>query len=318
MRLKFADFAEIIDLARVRIRATPDFVFLCGGTIDRSKPSFCSVRHFIYAHLEHTDKEMFSTVIRAEEVIEWYYSGYYADLLDLERDLAGLSAAIVLFVESPGSIAELGSFVIDEEIAEKLVIFIMSDHMSKRSYISTGPIGYFQERHPDYILPYPWADDATTGSLDIKTVEPYVEEIVDAIKKKSDDRPSEKKFNIENRSHHLLLLADLIYVFEIVRLGEIKDAMSHIVGETTEKDIRKYLNILIKLNVIRLCQVGHDTYYTFYKPLYYMSYAFEPTAARASRDISRWRMSFRQLHRATDIRRVRACGHSTSTPGAAR
>ncbi len=51
----------------------------------------------------------------AEHYKDWSHDSIYRDLVSFERHVAELSSVIVLVLESPGSIADLGLFsVIDE------------------------------------------------------------------------------------------------------------------------------------------------------------------------------------------------------------
>ena len=252
------DFAKHLDIGAVRVKNVPNFVFLCGGPVHHDKNGYRSVRHYVYDQIASKRSDIFERIVLAERVIQWYHSGLYQDLLTLETDLAGLSAAIVLIVESPGSIAELGSFVLSPEISERLVVFLNSDHSQSQSFISEGPIGYFESRHPEYIFRYPWGWDAGSGCVDEGSIEPYVEEILESINLRMNEQPKEKKFDAGKSAHRILLLADLIYMYEIVRFNEILSAFQCIIVDSTESELKKFLNILKSLNIIRVQEVGRD------------------------------------------------------------
>src|SRR5690606_14152668 len=92
----------------------------------------------------------------AEEVTDWFMEGIYHDLIDLETHLAHLSDLIVLIVESPGSIAELGAFSVVPEIREKLQVFIRQERYKSDSFISLGPIRSIKRSNGTAVRSYPW------------------------------------------------------------------------------------------------------------------------------------------------------------------
>lgn len=55
----------------------------------------------------------------AEEFKDWIHDSVYKDLLDFENDIAHISSLIVIVLESPGALAELGLFVRNKVLNKK-------------------------------------------------------------------------------------------------------------------------------------------------------------------------------------------------------
>ena len=53
----------------------------------------------------------------------------------------------MIFPSSPGSIAELGMFCLEEKIAEKMVIFLSRKHRGSRSFVVNGPVAAAKRRN---------------------------------------------------------------------------------------------------------------------------------------------------------------------------
>ena len=98
-------FASSLDLNASRVLNSPSLIFLCGGPLTQETGDDPSARAIFYQRLKEEHQDLFKRVLLAEHANKWSRIGrQYGNLLDLENDLAGLSAVILLFVESAGSI----------------------------------------------------------------------------------------------------------------------------------------------------------------------------------------------------------------------
>lgn len=85
--------------------------------------------------------------LRVENIREYFdKDSPYADLISFERDIAQLSELVILIPESPGSFAELGSFVMEQGISENLLVVIQSRYLSMKSFIANGPIAAIKKQ----------------------------------------------------------------------------------------------------------------------------------------------------------------------------
>ena len=146
------DFLNNIRFNDLNIREYPKIAFLCGGnpsvlTIkDSPHQHFPSIRSFISHLLNISYPDIHCQ--NAEDVKDWNSYSKYEDLIEFEKDITHLCKAIVLFVESAGSIAELGSFSVIPEISEKLIIFVQSMYSDSTSFIALGPLKHITAANP--------------------------------------------------------------------------------------------------------------------------------------------------------------------------
>lgn len=133
------DLVECVDLGTLRVHAPTAIIFVCGGPTNGTAIRPTSLRD---AFLRFSDSSHFKDYqsLIAEELNAFFPRGQYNDILSFESDIAQISDTIVLFSESFGSAAELGAFVMVDEIARKLLIVIDDEHYNANSFISLGPV----------------------------------------------------------------------------------------------------------------------------------------------------------------------------------
>ncbi|MFZ0870565.1 MAG: retron St85 family effector protein, partial [Rhodanobacter sp.] len=154
------EFLARVDLVKSRIRNFGGFVFLCGGRSNTSFAPILSVRHLLYNELTNGKHSDIAAKLKlAEDIQDWFRGGAYNDLVTFEEHLAGLSDVIVLVVESPGAIAELGAFSISPAIADRLLVLVAEIHYEEESFIKLGPLKRLENKNSDAVLVYDWHED---------------------------------------------------------------------------------------------------------------------------------------------------------------
>lgn len=137
-------FINSIEYPKLGVKNFRGLVFLCGGKIDEAAGKPQSARDVYYRYVKNNDTELFDDVVIADFIMEWNENGIYGDLISFEKSLASLSGAIVVFVESYGSVAELGSFVMIPELTKKLIVVPQGRHFNvetaKQGFVVRGPI----------------------------------------------------------------------------------------------------------------------------------------------------------------------------------
>lgn len=78
------------------------------------------------------------------------------NLIDLEDVLADSVDAVVMCVESDGSVAELGAFATNERLARKLFVVVNRDKRSEKSFINLGPLRYMRDNKWGHIHQHKW------------------------------------------------------------------------------------------------------------------------------------------------------------------
>lgn len=114
----------------------PKFVFLCGKKDESGeKSNRVSTVEFFASH-----KHIYP--LFAEKL----WPKYTINLLDFEHFLANLCDLLILFVESYGTAAELGSFSSFDEISQKMLVIIDQKYQGKDSFINNGPVRNILEK----------------------------------------------------------------------------------------------------------------------------------------------------------------------------
>lgn len=119
--------------------------FVCGRADGQmgDQPSLRS-RFIDYVKAEHTSEIV---CVRAEEAAkELLRQGRRrSNLSAFEKLIADVVDSVVIFPESPGSIAELGYFSAFDEINEKTLVAVLHNHQGD-SFISLGPIHHISTK----------------------------------------------------------------------------------------------------------------------------------------------------------------------------
>lgn len=106
-------------------------IFLCGGYLSVRRNR---VRDYI--------KKFFPRfhVFYADDVWEYLANQKSENALTLEGELADFAELVIVIVESPGTMAELGAFAYDDKLRSKLLPILDVQHKSATSFINTGPV----------------------------------------------------------------------------------------------------------------------------------------------------------------------------------
>lgn len=112
-----------------------NIILVFGGNGTRSRR--IRFRKFAREHLQEY-KVLFPETALKNVVGDEQFS--YNPLYEFEGLIANISACLLIFPESPGSIAELGMFSMVESIAKKTLVCLNRDHTEHDSFILTGPV----------------------------------------------------------------------------------------------------------------------------------------------------------------------------------
>jgi len=301
-------FSKSLVPSEFRVVNFPSLIFLCGGPTDPSDPNhYPSVRDFIHKYIQSKHPDVFKKIKLAEEINDWYRDGLYKDLLSFEKDLAGLSAVIILFVESPGSIAELGFFCQEKEIMKKALIFMHTDHYDdETSFIKLGPIKYIERKYMKSIETYRWlkSKNVQNEDWDEESLKEIAPDITKTIMDRVGDIREGQKWDVKIPGHLILFICDIIDIMKIVKMSEIETVLRILDFRIAEGDIEKYLFILKKLGLIKKVSYSSERYYVALISEPFIKYSY--TKGAIANDRWRWKMMFRELFPEKDKKRNRA------------
>jgi len=116
-------FLSSIKLPAVRVEpANAPIVLLCGGPNPPTTQESGEVINAASLRQAITQAQTPFELFLPEEITRWQEDGIYPNLMEYEKDLAGICSLVVVVIESAGSIAELGAFSQLEEMSDRLYV----------------------------------------------------------------------------------------------------------------------------------------------------------------------------------------------------
>jgi hypothetical protein len=287
-----AAFFETLSISDCRVSQTPHLVFLCGGKVrpdaEANAPPYKSARDYFYHHARAAHPALSSRIALAETLSESFDSAF-SDLLDLEEHVADLSDLIVVFVESPGSIAELGAFTAPHRYGSRKTLAVMSQaHPTSHSFIADGPIRRIKSHDAELVRYFDWSSDTLNDPSELATLEDMSRDIASFLLAREKDFRKEYQFKIDSHGHRMLLLADLVDIFGLVVESDIAEFLT-VCGiapnpKEPRKELRKYLSILKNLNIIVQWPHSSQEYYASASDQAYIRYDFLAGTKMRERD----------------------------------
>lgn len=247
------DYLSLISIEKSRVYLSPPIIFLFGGKIDHLPHPPKSVRCVLYNHILTKYPTLSNSLVIPEDFKDWLYDSVYPDLLTFESDLAETSSLVIIALESPGSIAELGSFSMNGGLRKKIIIIISEYHHKQSSFITLGPLRLLPEEN---IFSYPYNHIVIADSFDY-----YLDDLVDNINRYLNGISKTENFNVKNNGHIALAMYELILMFKALKLNEIKDYLKIISISISTIVTKRLLFLLEKLSLITKNRLGNIDYY---------------------------------------------------------
>ena len=200
-------FVTSVKLTQCRVFNTPRLVFLCGGAVRRDSRQYKSARDYFHRYLGKNHQALVERVRLAEVVNNWFDKDVFSDLLELEEYIADLADLIVLFVESPGSCAELGAFATADQLRSKTLAVVNSGFKKSGSFIADGPLRRLAKQNS--VLYFDWNPTKINGRESLEALLDMSEELVQFLKERERKAVTEEQLNSKSHAHMMLLIADL-------------------------------------------------------------------------------------------------------------
>jgi hypothetical protein len=255
-------FTESVDPGGFIVQNFPDYIFLCGGKKDDFDHA---LRAHFYDRIGRLEPNLFKKIQLAEIADDWYQSRkLYDDLLELEEYLAGLSAYILLFLESPGAIAELGVFSQSDGLRDKLIVIIEQSYYNQTSFIRNGPIERIRRARIKSLWIYPWLcedDGQNPRRVDAAIKDTALDFVIDKLRVSLEEGPKACKFQHNDHGHRMLLITDLIKLIGVCSQSEIQTVLRGLGIVIKFRLLTKYLYLLGQLGLIYPRPFGNLTYF---------------------------------------------------------
>ena len=236
-------FKERVDLNKLKVVSASNIVWVFGGPYDIRKPSDnLSNRHVFLNEIYSKHHQLSTRVKIPESYQDWNSFEGYADLLQFERDAAYLSNFVILFCESPGALAELGTFAADDELCKKTLVIISNQHLAADSYISLGPIKKIG-MHDEHAICVVDANNPNEFIEDLPAVFAAVEQMAEG-------KPKEVAFKPQHTKDVFLLIADLVDLFHALTRQEILGLLLFFKVCIDDNKLRQYIKQLLLFKLI--------------------------------------------------------------------
>lgn len=252
---KFSEF----DLANFSIFRPTNFVFLCGGKRDEND-HLTSIRSFFLKELNDGPELLNASVLLAEDVNVFYPDSKFDNLIEFEKIVASASISTTIFLESPGSIAELGAFSEIPELEKRLLIFVDAKfHDGEPSFISDGPLRAIRNNSEDFVQTIDVLDEHF--ELVERKLKQHSTIFFDKINAHIKAAKNSSKFN--PKSHvHLIVLA--LFVCETMGAStsrEIAVAFERMGQQVEESQLRRLLYVAKSIEWVSVHRRGSSRYY---------------------------------------------------------
>jgi len=278
-----AGFVNSVDISHCKIVNTPNFVFLCGGLTQKDAGPYLSARDYFHRHLKANHPDVAKRVKLAEAINDWFDHDLFSDLLEVEEHLADLSDLIVVFVESAGSIAELGAFASSESLRGKVLALMNSTHRTERTFISDGPVRRIKDVDDRLVMYYEWAPEDLADPSKHDEFDDMSEELAKLLMER--ERSAVKQPQLGNSHGHIMLLvADLIEMLGITIETEISECLTAWGYDINREKLHKYLFLLEHLLLITKLNKSNQTYYLGRARSVFVAHSFKQGVAVRDRD----------------------------------
>ncbi len=160
-----------------------------------------------------------------------------ADLLEYENLLANNSDIICIICESVGSAVELGAFVQNENINNKLVVAVNRKYSRDKSFVMMGPVKHLRKINSNNVLQF-------------KNHEPTIlaGELVKSFRKLAKQTTSNKNQSFSTLSAYIAFIPIIIYFYKTISRKEIyhnlKDYLTS--GKVLPVNYNEFFNASIK------------------------------------------------------------------------
>jgi len=284
MGYSLVDFAKSLNVDNCKIWNTPRLIFLCGGKTGKTG-GYRSARDFFYRHLLSKNAPIARRVRLAEDVNAWFRKDVFPDLLELENYLAGLADITVLFVESPGSIAELGAFAASDALRPKMLAVLNTFHDSEKTFISDGPVQKIKNEDKQLVHYYRWNPKQLSSSATEKEFRDMAKDLTAFLVERDKSHPNKQSFDKEKPGHVLLLVADLIGIPGVATSTEVTDCLKELGCKADHETRDRYLSLLESMSFIQRARRSNQEFYISVPSKHFIQYAYQTGALNDSKRI---------------------------------
>ncbi|MFT6423008.1 MAG: hypothetical protein ACJA2K_001745 [Thalassolituus sp.] len=266
---------------RVAINAECKIVLLFGGKFLASLEG--SAKHPSIRSLIKSYSKLAFEVFLPEEIQEWNEDAIYQNLVDYEKDLAGICNLLVIIPESAGSIAELGMF---SQLVDHIdrVIIVSSVEYDEKSFLDVGLYRYLRRNRLESVKKYPLPKTPYIDGVVVE--EDVLSDIVSDIEDELKLCVKTELFRSADTQHIFAAIYHFLKIFVILKLSEIKKYLYSIGVDIDRNSLNSKLFLMKRFGLVLDESYSTTAYYFLNK----------------KNDYHSLNLSFHESHRHDDIR----------------
>ncbi len=242
-----------VDFSKSRILLEPHIIFVCGGVVDITATEWKSLRNLFMNLAGGADTHADSFML-AENFKDWREG--YKSLSKFEEDIAFISSLVVLFLESPGALVELGLFYSSGQIRKKLFVVVHNSYHDSDSFIKLGILAPLEEVSQELVRSYE-LDHENPSGID----EQAVKEVLDDVLNQVNNTPKTQAFSTDDRGHQIFFVYQMIKMSGALTFQEIEDLIAESELEVKKSEIKTALFILEKFGFVSKTKESSQFFY---------------------------------------------------------
>jgi hypothetical protein len=251
-------FSASVDSIVPSVEAHPALLVVFGGVVASPDERAAGIppktqRDAFVNWTEKNRADLIPRMLLPENFPDWSEYNTYQNLLQFEEDLGYLTAAVLIFVEAPGAIAELGAFTQIHSLRDRLAVVVKTHYHPAKSFISLGPLRFLEQ-----------FDQQSVCAIDDTPPEHFSSEIptvMDAVNYTMGKLKPKQSFTTENPGHVILLVLDLVTVFGVIDVPALMQLLAHFQIDAKEARVRQILFALQKAKLLRTGKHGGKYWY---------------------------------------------------------
>lgn len=236
-------------------------IFACGGETDGRNPDVNSSlsyrdKFLTYTATDEKNEVIHSAIVMAELFKDYRTAGGYKNLLEFEDDIASLSTVVLIFLESAGSLVELGLYCSRTAYLHKLIIVADESYggTDSDSFIALGPLEHIKSYEKSSVLIHEFPNYKNNYQSD-------VEDLVDDIFGRFTDKPVKEKFKNEDQRHLALIIAEVIRLTHPILISELEECLILLDVDIKTHRLKQLVYVLEKMRFILHINKSDNVYY---------------------------------------------------------
>jgi hypothetical protein len=254
-----SEFVDSLNSGGIRVYPPRSHILLCGGAVASISHSPTSLRDVYLRHAVSCD-DISGEIIQIEEITEFFdKDSPYIDLVDFERDIAQLSELVLLFSESPGSFAELGSFSSYSEIFEKTLVIIRNKFDNKPGFVAKGPLAKLRRHNTNSVFTISDSEFGIKNDVVCEVDgEKLYAKILEPVNKRLNDVKERTTLDFTRFNHRAKIYIGILQEFVVLKDSEILDFFAKIGYPIEIKALDRIAFCCSAFRWSKCCQDGFD------------------------------------------------------------